>query len=313
MLKRALSAALRPASAALLLLVSATMLIWPVAGAAQVAPPTPPSQAIAPANQFDTYDNYQVLGAPLKGIKTIAAPDCQSLCAASHDCHAIAFAKWTKFCLLLKSATGLRFDPRFASSLPAGITLPPESDTPFVSECAVGHGFAGSVITEGTKASLPLCEASCTETEACVGFTFAAATNTCRLYGSLDSYSATNGLIAGLKRQLKSETDSDRSAPCTEELGHLSATPPQLDPDLAAKHRDCVITAFFADLKSSDTFDPDLAQIAIGRCETLLAPLARILLEQSHDTNFKDRMLSRIRENSRKALLAQTLAYLQKQ
>lgn len=82
-----------------------------------------------------------------------------------------------------------------------------------------------------------------------------------------------------------------------------------IDSTQVAAHQRCVFQAFAQELQQVRTFDPDLLNKSVGKCEAMLRPLRDRLMGLTRDASFADQVLTRIREASRRGVAVAVIAY----
>lgn len=82
-----------------------------------------------------------------------------------------------------------------------------------------------------------------------------------------------------------------------------------IDGAQVAAHQRCVFQAFAQEVQRARTFDPDLLNKAVGKCEKQLQPLRDRLIGLTHDASFADQVLTRIRDASRRGVAVAVIAY----
>jgi hypothetical protein len=81
-------------------------------------------------------------------------------------------------------------------------------------------------------------------------------------------------------------------------------------PTLVSRHQRCVIDAFARKVRAARKPDPTLLQQSVEDCESLLAPLRRRILRQTHDAKFAESMLAKIRQASKRGVTVAFLGFL---
>jgi len=158
----------------------------------------PPQRWAQNRPDFQAYDNYDLTGTTLRSVTNVDLQACAAACQSENQCQAYSFDKWNRQCSLRGTIGSLRFEP----SSVAGISgsLPPMSSAPWEMLRIRGR-FDAVRYHSQTTSSYEQCEQACENQQNCVGLTYLARGQTCKLFPTIDGFSVDQNTESGLKHQ----------------------------------------------------------------------------------------------------------------
>jgi hypothetical protein len=140
-----------------------------------------PSPAVALRGTFNTYDNFDMVGAELRKLQRVPFDKCTAACVGDSRCQGYSYDKWNKWCFLKSAAGELTLDPGSVSGVRKHIANPPASSVAIRTNRST-RAFSGHVQSNTHGVTLVLCESSCLNEQKCLGFTFDKQAGNCRQF-----------------------------------------------------------------------------------------------------------------------------------
>jgi len=153
------------------------------------------------SSAFQAYDNYDLTGSNVRSLSGVDLQGCSAACQTEGQCKAFSFDKWKRQCSLKAKIGLMRFEPSSVSGISGA--LPQTSSAPWELRRIRGQTFTANRFRSETLQSYGECEHSCEIEQDCIGVSYAVQNQNCKMFQSIDGYSADQNTDSGYKRQVQ--------------------------------------------------------------------------------------------------------------
>jgi hypothetical protein len=151
--------------------------------------------------EVKAYDNFDIPQGDARTLKNVELSKCEAVCTADRECQAISYDKWNKWCFLKTKITKLTLDPSSTSVVRRSLNDPEQSKSPIRIEMLVSKTFHGHSLRNDSFHTVQECQKACEQDRACLGFSYMASGQDCRLFSLLETVTHDNGVTSGYKTQ----------------------------------------------------------------------------------------------------------------